>query len=77
MKNGQCSKCGSNSVFFKQNGIVRVVTNPPCGVYINGLSKITFPTDIDVYVCADCGVFEEYIPDGVKLSGIREMWTKV
>ena len=50
MKNGQCPRCDSPSIYTKRNGIVRVVTDPPCGVYIPGLSTITFPTDIEVYV---------------------------
>lgn len=76
MKNGQCPKCSSMSVYKKHNGIVRVVTNPPSGVYIEGLSKIIFPTDIDVHICTDCGYFEEYVTDKTKLILITEKWEK-
>ena len=77
MKNGKCPKCNSQSVYTKRNGIVRVVTDPPCGVYVEGLSRINFPTDIDVYICTDCGYFEEFVIDKAKLSKIKGKWDKI
>jgi hypothetical protein len=64
-------------VFTKRNGIGRVVTNQAKGVFIKGLSRIILPTDLDVYICTDCGYFEEYVTDHTKLSKIQEVWDKV
>jgi len=77
MRNGQCPRCSSPRIFTRRNGIGRAVTNPSRGVYIKGLSRIIFPTDVDVYICTDCGYFEEYVADHTKLSKVVEKWDKV
>jgi predicted nucleic-acid-binding Zn-ribbon protein len=73
MKNGTCPKCNSSNVFKKIKGVsfgsypIRVNTG---GMMVGG-------TEFDSYVCVDCGYFENYILDTVKLEEVKNKWTKV
>ena len=76
MKDGICSKCGSNEVYF----------NPKTGELMNQYGVNTIPIKggifgassavLDNYVCGRCGYVESYILDNRKLLEIVKNWTR-
>jgi len=73
MKNGTCPKCNSSNVFKKTKG----VSFGSYPIRVNTGTMMVGGTEFDSYVCADCGYFENYILDPVKLQEVKNKWTKV
>ncbi|MCU0498853.1 MAG: hypothetical protein MUF87_15990 [Anaerolineae bacterium] len=73
MRDGICPKCGSNDVYKRRNGLhdgdrdgrVTLITGP-----------LNSPSPTMAYVCANCGYFELYIDDTIKLAQISEHWER-
>ena len=73
MKNGTCPKCNSTNVFKKTKG----VSFGSYPIRVNTGTMMVGGTEFDSYVCVDCGYFENYIQDPVKLQEGKTKWTKV
>ena len=77
MKNGQCPKCNSNNVFsgatmskFSKNGVLHSNSIPLVG------GIFCKATQLDNYVCVDCGYVESYISDKKALEYITKKWPR-
>jgi hypothetical protein len=74
MREGKCSRCGSLTVFAKQNGL-------QLGEDINGVrvytSWATGTSPTVVFVCVTCGYFEHYLIDRNKLDEVARTWEQV
>ena len=73
MKNGQCPKCGSQTVYSQPNGI--------CFHNSNSFHVRTATLDRNTpfmsYLCTTCGYFENYATDPNKLAEAAKTWPKV
>jgi predicted RNA-binding Zn-ribbon protein involved in translation (DUF1610 family) len=74
MKDGKCPKCGSHTVYTKQNGLQLGENQKGVMVFT---SFMTSPTATVAYICTACGYFENYIADPKKLSEVAGKWTAV
>ena len=64
MKSGNCPKCNSTNVYFKEYALDNVTLDGRSVPYAD-------------YVCTDCGYFETYITDKDALSKIPERAEKL
>ena len=70
MKNGNCPKCGSNSVYC---GDAIPLKGGPFGSNSIPVSLVSMAS-LDNYVCTECGYLESYIAEQEKLEEIAEKW---
>ena len=72
MKNGQCDKCGSNTVNTLANGIA------PAGrrEYI-GFGGVYSGVDVQTFLCVNCGYYENYVTDTKRLAEVTQRWPGV
>ncbi len=72
MKSGKCPKCGSATVYSKDNatahGSIRGIQ-----VYAKQVHWATTLT----YICTTCGYYEHYISEPPVLAEVAKDWTKV
>ena len=72
MKNGQCPKCHSATVYsqtggvFFNNNVIHVRT-----------SQADQAVPFVSYICTTCGYFENFIADPNKLVAVTRTWQKV
>ena len=74
MREGKCSRCGSNTVYARQNGLQ--IGEHSQGVIIF-TSWLTTPTPTVTFICTSCGYFESFITDQKKLNEVAQSWAKV
>lgn len=78
---GICPKCKSKEVYFSVKDLTQL--DPRSGVFVaNRRFGGSFTARTEIYVCMDCGYFEEYFRDeDLKDEKIREKikkkWKKV
>lgn len=72
MKQGKCTKCGSNEVY---SGVEILPKSGPFGSNSIPISIVSIAA-LDNYVCADCGYLESYIAETGKLEEIAKKWPK-
>ncbi|MFT5780464.1 MAG: putative nucleic-acid-binding Zn-ribbon protein [Crocinitomicaceae bacterium] len=77
-KSGVCIKCNCSEVYSNQNEHPRGERSVMAGPG----GKISTRLFIQVYICLDCGYFEEYVEDSdltneKKISKIKSSWKKV
>ena len=72
MKQGKCTKCGSEAVY---SGVEIVPKSGPFGSNSIPVSIVSIAA-LDNYVCADCGYLESYIAETGKLKEITKKWPK-
>jgi predicted nucleic-acid-binding Zn-ribbon protein len=70
MKSGVCPKCGSNEVYSRRGSYW---TSPYMTISVDYFSHVK----TDIYVCANCGFTEVYIPDVNALRKIAKKWQSV
>ncbi len=72
MKNGQCDKCGSNTVHTLVNGLA------PAGrrEYI-GFGGVYTGVDVETFLCVTCGYYENYVTDTKRLAEVAQRWPAV
>lgn len=71
MRDGICPKCGSSTVYAKENGFGGL-RGVPIRI-ANGTSQQTIIT----YVCVTCGYLENYVAAGPVIAEISEDWTPI
>lgn len=73
MKQGKCTKCGSEEVFC-QTGLF-----PKSGPFGSNAIPISLTSiaALDNYVCTECGYVERYVSEPSKLKEIYVKWNKV
>jgi predicted RNA-binding Zn-ribbon protein involved in translation (DUF1610 family) len=71
MRDGTCPKCGSSSIYHRNQGIEGRITVKT--------GRVGHPVDQDCYVCTDCGYFERFLDDEGMLGKIEddEKWPRV
>lgn len=74
MKNGICSRCDSESVYVRENGIDIGDKAGNIMVYTGMINRVCRSI---AFVCTKCGYFEVYIHDAGKLQEIEQKWEKV
>ena len=74
MRTGKCPKCGSGTVYSKDDGMKFSVMQ---GVVLIKTGPITAPSSTTSYICSTCGYFENYITDKSKLSEVSKNWKKI
>ena len=72
MKQGKCTKCGSEEVY---SGVDILPKSGPFGSNSIPVSIVSIAA-LDNYVCADCGYLESYIAETGKLEEIAKKWPK-
>lgn len=72
MKQGKCTKCGSEEVY---SGVDILPKSGPFGSNSIPISIVSIAA-LDNYVCADCGYLESYIAETEKLEEISKKWPK-
>jgi len=73
MKDGQCPKCGAQTVYRNQH------KGPVSGVgsiLVRG-GAFDRPEPLAYYVCTTCGHYEMYLEDAESLSYITDHWDRV
>ena len=70
MRDGQCPKCNSKTVYSKQGGVGSTHIHVYTGI-------LSVPVEILSFVCTTCGYFENYIADENKLADVAQKWDKV
>ena len=72
MKNGQCPKCNSATVYSKTSGVF---------FYYNVINVRTSQIDRAIpfvsFICTTCGYYENFITDPNKLAEVTKTWQKV
>ncbi|MDQ2809467.1 MAG: hypothetical protein M3Z04_21540 [Chloroflexota bacterium] len=71
MKDGQCPKCGAQTVYRKQQFGPAVASIPVRGGRFDGGEPLAY------YVCTTCGHYEMYLEDAESLSYITDHWDRV
>ncbi|HLC82498.1 MAG TPA: hypothetical protein VJI69_01630 [Bacteroidia bacterium] len=75
MKNGNCPKCNSTTIYKLQDGIGS--SECQC-ISIGGWGKTS--AKFDCYICTTCGYFENYVNDLNQLDAIangKGNWKKI
>lgn len=72
MRNGQCPKCNSATVYARTKGIYfsKEILYVETGNWITDSPFVSF-------ICASCGYFENYVADRDKLAEVAKTWEKV
>lgn len=75
LKSGKCPKCGSDDV-YSENPYAK--TSERMIMAVSGFNRVYF----DIYLCTNCGFFEEYISENdIKnektIEKIKKNWKKV
>ena len=74
MKRGVCVKCGSKTVYTKENAVA--FEQGRKGVFIKtGMGQSA--SDTEAYICSSCGYFEIYVIDHKKLQDVAKKWQQV
>lgn len=73
MHRGTCLKCGSKTVFTKDDGIG---FNGSYGVFVK-TGMMGGHSNTVSYVCTTCGYLEIYISEKKKLENIAKKWQHV
>jgi hypothetical protein len=72
----QCPKCSSLKIGYAESGL----TVPPCngslGDHVQwdkslGARRCSYPAEL--YVCADCGYFEQYLAVSAEMINMKEL----
>jgi len=72
MKDGQCPKCGAQTVYRKQ------FSRPGYGVStIQVKGALSQAAPLDNYVCTTCGYVELYLEDAGEIRYITDHWDRV
>jgi DNA-directed RNA polymerase subunit RPC12/RpoP len=72
MKNGQCPRCGSRTIYSQPSAIY--FYNNTLQVRTGAFSRgVPFTS----YICTTCGFFENYVADQDKLAEVARTWQKV
>ena len=73
MRNGQCPKCNSTTIYSLPQGVYFYAGNAfhvHTGSLSMGIAYVSF-------VCTTCGYFENYIADPNRLAEVASKWQKV
>ncbi len=70
MRNGQCPKCNSKTVYSKRGGVGSTHIHVYTGI-------LSVAVEFDAFVCTTCGYFENYIANEDKLKDVAQKWDKV
>lgn len=73
MKNGTCPKCGSDKIYTADDLPLK---GGPFGSNSIPVSLMSMAS-LDNYVCADCGLVEQYVADEDKRKEIVRKWKQV
>ena len=71
MRDGLCPKCGSATVYAKENGLGGLR-----GVRVR-IANGTSEKQVVAYVCVTCGYSETYVADRATIEAIRRDWTPI
>ncbi len=77
MKNGKCPKCGSATVYTRENGVT--FDSDGFGAQVDTGSWTAKSSKTISYLCTACGYFENYIADPNTLAEVtkNEDWKAV
>ncbi len=71
MRNGLCPKCGTATIFAKENGLGGLR-----GIRVR-IANVTTEHQVVAYVCVTCGYSETYVTDRAAIDLIRRDWTPI
>ena len=72
MRNGQCPKCHSATVYSKSDGIY-FYSPTRFSVDTGSFERAPYVA----FICTSCGYFENYVADQHKLDEVAKTWPKV
>jgi predicted nucleic-acid-binding Zn-ribbon protein len=70
MRNGQCPRCNSTTIYQKSEGLYFGDVKGYFSIDGNGTPYVSF-------ICTTCGYFENYVADEKRLEAIANSWQKV
>jgi len=70
MRNGQCPKCNSTTIYVKPEGLYFGDVRGYLSVNGKATSYVSF-------ICTTCGYFENYLIDPKRMEEVAKQWQKL